>query len=623
MPKINLLDSSVYNRIAAGEVVQQPSSVVKELLENSIDSGATQITLEIKEGGIREIRVSDNGCGIDKSDLKNAFLPHATSKVKDIDDLDSIATLGFRGEALSSIASVSIVETVSKTAESDCAYKISIRGGEFDSIEECAQSTGTTITVQNLFYNTPARAKFLKKPYQEEAEVTAVIQRIAFANPTVAFTYITDDKIVFKTSGDSLLSTICSVYGHFVGNNCVEVSTEKYGIRVNGYICAPSFTKPNRNFQTIIVNGRFIKDFGISSVVSNAYGERLMKRNFPVFILDIVIPFADVDVNVHPAKTEVRFKKQSEVYGSIYNAVKNALEEHENANALDFDKPDDTIKTAPAPQDEVIQQSFFSTSQTSNLPPRKESLTNTDALIDTLLKNDDNAEDEFCESAGSGLLLSLLEKKSRESNISQSANVVDIKPTKLSYGYTILGQLFDCYLLIQHEDKFIIIDQHAAHERLLYDELISQAEKKSFVIQPLLLPYVSTYNAKDFARIMDIKDGLNELGIEIEEFGKYTIKISALPLPLVGLKLDSFLNGFLSDFDNRSDFTYADLLRDKLAARACRSAIKAGDRLQKEQIDSIINQIIQNKTTLQCPHGRPIAIIYSKTDIEKLFKRIV
>lgn len=616
MPIINLLDSSVYNRIAAGEVVQQPASVVKELLENSIDSGANNVTLEIKEGGIKEIRVTDNGCGIEKSDIKNAFLPHATSKVKTVDDLDSISTLGFRGEALSSIASVSIVEVSSKTAESDAGVNLSLRGGDYGVVEECSHPVGTTMCVQNIFFNTPARAKFLKKPYQEEAEVTNVIQKTIFANPEIAFTYVADGKLVYKSGGNGLLSAIQSVYGTAYAEKSLAVDYEKYDIRVKGYVCDPSLTKPNRNYQTIIINGRFIKDFGLSSVISNAFGDRLMKRSFPVFVLDIVIPFNDVDVNVHPAKTEVRFKKQSAVYGAVYNAVKDVLENHEKVNTLQKE-------LTPITESQVKhdQQSFFNDIPEQQNFRQHQDTERTDRLIKELLNKPIFESHELRESSTSSLLQHLLDKSNKtDTEPTVVQNKITVQDT---YQYDYLGQLFDCYILLQSGENFIIIDQHAAHERLLFDELMNQSNNKTIVSQPMLLPFTANYSPKDFARIMDVKESLQELGIDIEEFGTYTIKISALPLPLVGMNVEKFIDEFLKDFDNRTDFSYADLLKDKLASRACRSAIKAGDKLNKEQIDSIIKQILDSNMTLQCPHGRPVAIKYTKKDVEKLFKRIL
>ena len=618
MPKINLLDSSVYNRIAAGEVVQQPSSVVKELLENSIDSGASEIVLEIKEGGIKEIRVSDNGCGIAYEDVKNAFLPHATSKVKEISDLDTISTLGFRGEALSSIASVSIVDIETRTSEEEYGAKLSIHGGNFGCVEQSYRTTaGTTMNVRNLFFNTPARAKFLKKPYQEEADVTSVVQRTIFANPNLYFTYVVDDKEVYKTNGTGLLSAIKSVYGLAVSESCLEINYEKNDIKVRGYVCDPTYTKPNRNYQTTIVNGRFVKDFALSSVVANAYGDRLMKRTFPVFILDILMPFDDVDVNVHPAKTEVRFKKQSVVFGAIYNAVKERLEDREASFSLKSELNHTNINT--------IQQSFFAQEQSDTIESTTKGTTSdTNALIKELLSDDCVTHFDETNSDG-GLLLSLLKKSAQAKREAEQ-----IKPTlksqesnAIKYEYTYVGQIFDCYLLLQSGENFIIIDQHAAHERLLYDELISQSNNRSIPIQPMLLPFTATYTAKDFERIMNIQKPLQDIGIAIEEFGKYTIKISELPLPLIGLNLENFINGFLSETDMRTDFSYTDLIKEKLAARACKSAIKAGDKLQKEQVESILTQIIDSNMTLQCPHGRPVAIVYSKKDVEKLFKRIV
>lgn len=626
MPKINLLESSVYNRIAAGEVVQQPSSVVKELLENSIDAGATNITIAIKDGGIKEISIKDNGCGIDREDLKKAFLPHATSKVKTIEDLDSVSTLGFRGEALASIASVSHITAHSKTQDSELGFKVDIRGGDFSEIEIEPCTLGTTITVKNLFFNTPARAKFLRKPYQEEADITMVIQKTAFSNPFIAFTYIIDGKLMYKTNGDGLLSTINAIYGVDFADASIPVDYKKGNISIKGFICKPTFTKPNRNYQTIIVNGRYIKDFAFSASIANAFGERLMKRCFPIFILDVIIPFEDVDVNVHPAKTEVRFKRPSEVYGVAFNAIKNALNSIDSASGLGIsnieqsnnfesinientkDKRNEVISDSQKSDKYSLFDSFIKQESNYNNDSISSSTSINQKLIDKLLNYDSNEQ---------------YDNTNRTEEIQSQKTQIKQATFNLENSYKILGQIFDCYILVQTNDCLLIIDQHAAHERLIYDELTVKTDYSKNISQQLLLPYVRTFSPKEYERISDITEELINLGFEIEEFGRQTIKVSAVPMILSEIKLDEFFNGFLSDYDNKSDFTYSDLLKDKLAIRACRSAIKAGDALSETQIFSILNQVIETNMTLQCPHGRPIAIKYTKKDLEKLFKRIV
>lgn len=622
MAKINLLDSSIYNRIAAGEVVQQPSSVVKELIENCIDAGASEITVEIKEGGIKEILVKDNGCGIDALDLKTAFLPHATSKVKTVEDLDSVATLGFRGEALASIASVSHVFAKSKTINDELGSKIDIRGGDFSSIEPVSCPVGTEIIVRNLFFNTPARAKFLRKPYQEESDICAVVQKTAFSNPFVSITYIVDDKLVFRTTGEGLLSSINSIYGLEFSDACIPVDYKKGNISIKGFICKPTFTKPNRNYQTIIINGRYVKDFAFSASIANAYGERLMKRSFPIFVLDIVIPFDDVDVNVHPAKTEVRFKKPSEIYGVAYNAVKKSLESLETAQNLGLDQlfTENTVQNDLKNSDNDTKSELKEEKIEYNTPKK--------SIFDTFFSQD-NKPSGFSES--NGINYSLIKKllddtPNQEKPAPSKDQKVSYEQTSINYESTnanILGQIFDCYLLVNANNNLIIIDQHAAHERLIFDELTNKTNSGELAVQQLLLPYVRTFSNQEYSRICEVVEELASLGFDIEEFGKNTIKVSAVPLVLSSIKFDEFFDGFLSDFDNRADFTYADLLRDKLAMRACRSAIKAGDTLSNTQIQSIVKQIVKSNMTLQCPHGRPICITFSKKDLEKIFKRIV
>lgn len=634
MGNINVLDSSVYNRIAAGEVVQQPSSVVKELIENCIDAGANEITVEIKDGGIKEIFVKDNGSGMSAVDLKTAFLPHATSKVKTIDDLDTVSTLGFRGEALASIASVAHVIAKSRDNSSDIGSKIEIRGGDYSEIEPTSCPIGTEISVRNLFFNTPARAKFLRKPFQEEADVLSVVQKTAFSNPFISITYLSDNKMVFRTTGEGLLSAIKSIYGIEISNACIPVDYKKGNLSITGFVCNPSTTKPNRNYQTIIINGRYVKDFAFSASISNAFGDRLMKRCFPIFVLDLVIPFDSVDVNVHPAKTEVRFKKPSEIYSLAYNAVKKALESLETASNIGLSDIFNTKETGDeAPKsDTVIQETQNFTFNTHSSP---QSTYKKSTLFDTYISSNENTN-SYKLAESNGINYSLIKKLLNEntqtdSNTIENSNAYNntddekllISDSTDNCDYGVLGQIFDCYLLVKVKNSLIIIDQHAAYERLLFDELTQKTNNKERAVQQLLLPYVRTFSQSEYVRISDISNELCSLGFEIEEFGKNTIKVSSIPLVLTGIKFDEFFDGFLSDFDNKSDFSYADLLRDKLAMRACRSAIKAGDSLSETQIKSIIKQIVDTNMTLQCPHGRPICIRFSKKDLEKMFKRIV
>ncbi len=634
MPKINLLDSSIYNRIAAGEVVQQPSSVVKELIENCIDAGANEITVEIKEGGIKEISVKDNGCGISSDDLKRAFLPHATSKVKVIEDLDSVSTLGFRGEALSSIASVSHVFAKSRTISDDIGSKIEVRGGDFSDIEPTSCPVGTEIIVRNIFFNTPARAKFLRKPFQEEADVTSVMQKTAFSNPNVSICYVIDDKISFRTTGEGLLSAISSVYGIEYANSCIEVDYKKNNVSIKGYICKPSLTKPNRNYQTIIVNGRYIKDISYSSSVANAFGDRLMKRTFPVFVLDTIVPFDEVDVNVHPAKTEVRFKRPHEIYGIAYNAVKSSLLSLENAENLglnglfDEKKPEIIEKSTPG----ITAESYTVDISSHNIA--KQNSDKNSGLLKTFLGDSSNKKSDKL-SSSSEINYKLIERLMQRDSENKDSNDQKIKQidqidqndynliSDTNDNYQIIGQVFECYLLVRIKNDLLFIDQHAAHERLLFDELTKKADSSEIALQPLLLPYVRTFSSTDYQRISDITSELVSLGFEIDEFGKNTIKVSCVPMILSELNFEEFFDSFLSEYNNRQDFSYSELLKDKLAMRACRSAIKAGDSLSDTQIKSILKQISETNMTLQCPHGRPICIKFSKKDLEKMFKRIV
>ncbi|HEY8389437.1 MAG TPA: DNA mismatch repair endonuclease MutL [Clostridia bacterium] len=629
MSKINVLSSDIYNLIAAGEVVERPSSIIKELVENSIDAGADSITVEIKEGGIKYIKVSDNGSGIEKDDLKNALLSHATSKITKKDDLNAISTLGFRGEALASISAVSKLKILSRTSSSDLGYEISSTGGKISEITEKGSPLGTIITVEDLFFNVPARAKFLGKPSSEENHVTNYISRLILANPNISIKYIVNDKIIYQFSGKGIEAAIYTIYGKEALDNCLYVSSDNPNLKVVGYLGNPNYTKANRTYQTVIINGRYVNNETVSIAVHNAYQDKLMKRQYPFYVLYLTIPFDKVDVNVHPNKLDVRFWDKSYIFKAIFSAIRNTLNKNE------FIKE---IKEEPLALSEEIKQ------EETLKPKVNESLSNSsidlkynERLFDNTIKSSNFVRDD---GGRMSMILNKLaemkkspqvQEKSYQTDIfnrneKAESNTLETKSVQPEIFETakkpiILGVLFDTYIMIEMTDNLYIMDQHAAHERLLFDRFIKDIENNINDIQDLLVPYIFKVNHLENNKITEMLDELNAMGFGITEFGNLTYKISTVPFLLSDINIKDFINEILNE--NTKNINTSDLLRDKIASAACKAAIKAGDTLKDDEIMSLINQLNENKTELLCPHGRPIITKINKKEIEKWFKRVI
>lgn len=639
MPKINLLEPKVFNMLAAGEVVERPSSVVKELVENSIDAGATEVYVQIEEGGIRKIQVSDNGLGIEKDDLRTAFLPHATSKLKNITDLDSLATLGFRGEALASIASVSEVTLVSKNRGGDVANKIVLNGGQVTAETPASRTDGTTITVENLFFNTPARLKFLKKAASEQRYVVDMVKTLVFANPSVSITLSSEDGTLLSHKGGELLDAVYSVYGAKVADNLLEINAGEYaGIKVSGYTSKVDYTKPNRTYQTVIVNSRPVEDLTITTAVEKAYAEFLMKRTYPMFVVDIVMPFDDVDANVHPSKTEVRFRDKHAVFSAVYHAVKDTVEAFLKTVKFGFDKQ-------PALTENDLDEVFgnlntqngcevLSKSNTPAQPTYSQARIDTSSLYDLTHKGAkiNLNEPVFRKASGfkdSTTIEGAFEremagydnwtKPSFDSNSHQEAE------DEQEYGVfdgKIVGQIFDTYIIVERDELVYIIDQHAAHERILYDKLVKKFSVEH--AQPLLIPFKLNLTAKEAEYLESVETTLADLGFEIVKNGANWL-VKAVPEPVANLSFDKFFAALFKDLDDEKPVKLADLLREKLCQTACKAAIKGGEALTRAQIERVLKNYIDENGNLptQCPHGRPAVVAFSKSDIEKMFKRIV
>ena len=652
--KINVLPPAVYNKIAAGEVVDRPYSVVKELVENAIDAGATEIRVEIEGGGKRLIRVTDNGSGMGKDDLPLAYSSHATSKLYSADDLFSIRTLGFRGEAIASVAAVSRMEIVSRTQEGD-AYSLACEGGALGEVRPAAGAKGTVVTVEDLFYNVPARLKFLKSDAQEEADIGGVMARFLLSRPQISFEYIAGGKVKYRSFGDGLQAALAAVYGAETIGNCIEIDAEKHGIRLRGFLGSRNFYKANRTYQSLFVNGRYVVNQTVGAAVTNAYASYLMKRQYPFYVLFLDIPPEAVDVNVHPNKADVRFADNQVVYGCVYSVVSAVLDG--NSRALEYlvDAPaasavssasaaspvESATPAAPAasaaPVQKPMQDSFFA-------PPAPKSEekgmsyaeAKKELAFDVAIPKEDvrfledapvrmevrqpsaapaaerqtpysaPAEDVFAENKR---LLSERSAKLRQERVD---------PAALEYK----GELFRTYLIYEAGDTAYFVDQHAAHERILFNRLQAAMDARAVRSQPMLVPFVLSLNGQEFAFLEKNFGVLHELGFEVEEFGDASVRVTAVPADLKDVDLAAFFGEVLSSMESLRAIRLADILKDKLATAACKAAVKGGETLTLDEVRALLQEM-DGDTGMKCPHGRPAVVRMKKSEFEKLFKRIV
>ena len=664
MSKINVLTKDIYNKIAAGEVVEKPASVVKELVENSIDAGATNIVIEILEGGIKQIKVSDNGCGIDYDDFDKVFLAHATSKVKTVEDLSSIGTLGFRGEALSSIASVSNISLASKTESASEGYQVKVSGGEMGDITPIGATTGTYIVISDLFFNIPARKKFLRKPKLEENDITNYIARLILANPNISIKYVADNKIVYHSFGTGLYDAIYSIYGKGIVDNIFEVNFERGDFKFSGYLGKPTYSKPNRTYQTLVINGRYVINQTISTSIYKAYDNFLMKGTFPFFVLHLQIPLDKVDVNVHPNKLEVKFEDSNTVFGLVYSEVLNILYGVNSTKKITSEDTEEPV----VEQEKLVDIRNIGTSfNKSELSYENNNTNNEDiddedeikevALTDTVEyeTNKQNVELEdfkknVKEAENDGFkLVQFATSSSFDFNINQNKNTDNLMAQAPDYTETIIeeieekytkdissqdtflkddnfkniGTLFNTYVLIEIDTKLLLIDQHAGHERLLFDKFNLELKNKQVAVQPLMVPFVldTNYNESNF--ILENIDALTDIGFEIDAFGDNSFKVSSVPLLFDNINLSEFFDTILSDIDNKLILSKNNSIKEYLAKKACKSAVKGNDKLTNNEVSKLINELSKPDQVLLCPHGRPIVVEVDRKEIEKWFKRIV
>lgn len=618
MSKINILDSSVFNRIAAGEVVENPKSVIKELVENSIDSGATSIAVEIRGGGIEYICVTDNGKGITKDDLPVAFMPHATSKISDIKDLENISTLGFRGEALPSIASVAEVEMASRTQDTELGYKITLVNGKIESEGECGIPYGTKVTVRNLFKNVPARAKFLKKPQMEESAVTEFISKIILSNPFLKIKYIVNRNTELQSDGNGIESAILTVYGEHFLQNLTQISYNMPDISLFGYICNPDFTKHNRTYQTLIVNGRYIINSEISYCIQQCYQNYLMKRQFPAYVLYLNIPSDMVDVNVHPNKLDVRFANEKRLKGIIYNTVKTKVDElaiaptsfstitefpfENNLTASELSAETAITKISEEPRIS-IEQGITSIAEPSIIRTK---------INNFIQKATFNKNTPISDNQG-------ISQNANNDNTNSDLNTNETFLTNDLAESRYAGKLFNTYLFVESGENFYIIDQHAAHEKLLYDKLVAQTDESEMAIQDLLLPYIFDVTPTEAIILSENLEQINSCGFKIDKLHGNSFSLYALPVCCCEMNFKKFISDLMNDITskkNRSDF-----IKESLMQAACKSAVKGEMDLTQNEIDSLITDMQKSGSAKFCPHGRPTVIKFSKYELEKFFKR--
>ncbi len=611
--KINKLPSEIFNRIAAGEVVESPMSIVKELTENAVDAGATEISVVIRGGGIDYIRVTDNGCGIEYDDLPTAFLPHATSKIKNIDDLDTISTLGFRGEALPSIAAVADVSMQSRAKDSELGGMISFSGGKLKSCEECGAQFGTTVTVENLFDRIPARKKFLAKPSREETKILTLIEHMTLANPNIIFKFESESK-KFSSPGEGLESAIFAVYGDSVLKNTVKAECDEPPVGIVGYTCLPSFTKPSKNYQNIIINGRYVESADISYAVYSVYAPYLMKRQYPLFVLHITMPFDMVDVNVHPSKMQVKFADTVKIKSLVARAVKNAINPRlTEAKRLDSD---DFGFAPPPPSHDEFFGSSHSIKSFFNIAPKTAATEVSEQEHTAAAPSTDYRSDPVTDIANN--FATETEYKDVYETAAEFKRSNEFMPTECKF----VGKLFNTYLVLERGDMCYFVDQHAAHEKILYDKLLADYEQKRLKTQPMILPFVFDVSPTDAELITENLDLFESCGFGVSPFGEYTFTLSYVPYECAGIDMQSFVSDMLLLISSRDKNPM--VLKERLMQAACKAAVKGEiDDLSQSEIDALLDEMSAREISLFCPHGRPIAVCFTKKEVEKWFKRIV
>ena len=624
MPKIALLTQETIDKIAAGEVVERPSSVVKELVENAIDAKATAITIEIKEGGISFIRISDNGCGINKEDVPLAFLRHSTSKIRNVEDLLCVSSLGFRGEALSSIAAVSRVELITKTPDALTGVRYQIEGSKEVAFEEIGAPDGTTFLIKDLFYNTPARKKFLKSAQTEGAYIADMVEKLALSHPDISFKFIQNNQTKLHTSGNgNMKDLIYHVFGREISSAVLPVELENELFSVTGYIGKPMITRGNRNYEIYFINGRYIKSNLLSKAIEEAYKSFLMQHQYPFCVLYFTFKGESLDVNVHPTKMELRFDHNTEVYQLLCDGLYEVLSRKEMIPEVPVteEKKNPVVReykeAIPEPfEQRRLNQIRASVHKDSPYEPKypnhvaerpvykaSSSILDKVKIQDSYVvpqKDDIKYENLTLDSLSSEFLTKDAKKKHR-----------------------IIGQLFKTYWLVEFEDKLFIVDQHAAHEKVLYERTMAALKEKEYTSQTISPPIILSLDANEIMMLEKHMDKITRMGYEVESFGGKEYMISAVPANLFHVDMKDLFIEMLDDFSNLSGKETPELILEKVASMSCKAAVKGNQTLSFTEFDTLVEELLSLDNPYNCPHGRPTIISMTKYEIEKKFKRVI
>ena len=642
---INRLSRDVYDKIAAGEVVERPASVIKELVENSIDAGADKITIEIKNGGSTYMSVSDNGVGMTREDAEIAFMRHATSKISKAEDLEKIITMGFRGEALSSIGAVSEVDLFTKKRDEETGTHVICAGGEIRSVSDVGTTDGTIFIVKNLFYNVPARLKFLKKDTTEAAYISNIIIRFILSHPEISFKFISNGKEQLFSPGDnSIVNAIYSVYGKNYAKSAIEFSEDFGSVKIFGAVGKSDTVRPNKEYQSCFVNRRYVKSPLVWRAIEEAYKNQVMVGKFPMAVINIEINPSDIDINVHPTKMEVKFSDEGAVYRAIYHSVKNALYSIQNIPEIKAPepKPEPTSEPEPikvpvfyekkeeVPVEKKAETLFVNeervTSERAKKPIEREFSYNTERSDEYFLKKqleitEKKATPTFGEEVRT-LFSQEREELKKEEKIEKPQEQIPYEEEKKRI-IRVVGQVFDTYIIVESEGEMLIIDQHAAHERLMYEKLKKDISEKKVASQGLLVPVVVSLNPIEYAAYQEFSGYISDMGFETEDFGDNSIVIRSTPYDLDSGELEDLLIDIINKFAENK----AEIITEKqdrlLYTIACKAAVKANHVLSPSEQKELAEKVLDFDNINTCPHGRPITISMSKKEMEKLFKRIV
>lgn len=618
MPEIRVLPKEISELIAAGEVVERPASVIKELVENSIDAGADNITVEIQHGGITYMRITDNGCGIAGNDVPTAFLRHATSKIKSSGDLNAIGTLGFRGEALAAVSSVAKVEMFTKPRENDLGTHYEIDGGQEKLCEEAGCPDGTTIVIRDIFYNTPARMKFLKKDVSEANAAAAVVERIALSHPEIAFKLIRDGKQSLMTPGDGKINTtVYSVLGREFAGTLMEVDGGLDGIGVKGLTCKPVSCRPTRNYQFVFLNGRLVRSGTVTAAVEQAYKNSAMIGKFPGFVLYLTVPLDTVDVNVHPAKTEVRFSDERRIFDAVYSSVRSALSKGDTRPEVKLKEPVfnpfERMSTAQYRQQPISKPTVAE--EIYKVKPSLHNATETVTFRDANYNHDKTEKTVYVPEKVINPPVAEPEKPIAPERVAVdiTREVEDEKPP-----VTLIGEAFLTYIIVQMGESVFMIDKHAAHERILFNKLKKEQKTE---MQALLTAVTVSLTREEYNAVISNTEKLSKAGFEVEDFGNSSVRVSAVPAALTKEDIPSVISELAGDL-LKGKAPDAERLDDMYHTVACKAAIKAGSRTSPLEMQKLAERVLYSDDVMYCPHGRPVAFEIKRRELEKQFGRI-